>query len=68
MDVVAYKEFEIKASPHNLAESGDWSLNIYIVKQGTDHDFHRPASADFMEMAPKIISAYYFPHESHHIS
>lgn len=31
MDVVAYKEFEIKASPYNLAESGDWSLNMYII-------------------------------------
>ena len=31
MDVVAYREFEIKASPYQLAESGDWSLNIYIT-------------------------------------
>jgi len=31
MDVVAYKEFEIKASPQQLAESGEWSLNIYIT-------------------------------------
>lgn len=31
MDVVAYKEFEIKASPHQLAESGEWSLNIYVT-------------------------------------
>jgi hypothetical protein len=31
MDVVAYKEFEIKASPYQLAESGDWTLNIYIT-------------------------------------
>lgn len=27
MDVVAYKKFEIKASPHQLVESGEWSLN-----------------------------------------
>lgn len=31
MTIVAYKEFEIKASPHQLAESGEWSLNIYIT-------------------------------------
>lgn len=31
MDVVLYKGFEIKASPHQLADSGAWSLNIYIA-------------------------------------
>jgi hypothetical protein len=31
MDVMKYKEFEIKASPYQLAESGYWSLNIYIT-------------------------------------
>ncbi len=31
MDVMKYKEFEIKATPYQLAESGDWSLNIYIT-------------------------------------
>lgn len=45
MDVVTYKEFEIKASPHNMAESSEWSLNIYIIHHKGGETLERNFSA-----------------------
>ena len=31
MNAINYKGFEIKATPNQLTESGDWTLNVYIT-------------------------------------
>lgn len=45
MDVIAYKEFEIKASPYQLVESGNWSLKIYITHHKADETLEKSFSA-----------------------
>lgn len=32
MDVIQYKGFEIHASPYELADSGEWKVNLYIFR------------------------------------
>lgn len=62
MDVVAYKEFEIKASPHQLAESGEWSLNIYIThhKGGETLEKNFSAANTFKTREEAISHCYNF--------
>jgi hypothetical protein len=32
MDTVHYKDFEIHAAPYRLADSGQWQVNLHIVR------------------------------------
>ena len=45
MDVMTYNGYEIKAVPHQLAESEEWTVNIIILKHHSDQVASRPFSA-----------------------
>ena len=32
MDVFPYKGYEIRAAPHQLADTGEWTINIHISR------------------------------------
>ncbi len=32
MDMVRYKDFEIQAAPYQLADSGQWQMNLHIIR------------------------------------
>ena len=45
MDGVTYKGYEIRAVPHQLADSGEWTVNIVILKHRSDQVASRQFSA-----------------------
>lgn len=45
MDVVSYKGFEVKAAPYQLAESGEWTLNLCITLHKASETLERNFSA-----------------------
>ena len=44
-DEIPYKEYIVRASPYKLAETGHWSLNIYIVRHKGYETVERSFSA-----------------------
>lgn len=45
MDVVQYKGFEIQASPYQLADSGEWKVNLRIFRHRESESRSRNFSA-----------------------
>ena len=45
MDVFSYKGYEIHAAPYQLADSGEWTINIHIFHDRGDEIRTRPFSA-----------------------
>lgn len=45
MNGVIYKGYEIRAIPHQLADSGEWTVNLVILKHCNDQVVTRPFSA-----------------------
>lgn len=45
MDGMTYNGYEIRAVPHQLADSGEWTVNIVILKHHSDQVASRQFSA-----------------------
>ena len=45
MDIVQYKGFEIHASPYQLADNGEWQVNLHILRHGEGESRSRNFSA-----------------------
>jgi hypothetical protein len=45
MDRVTYRGYEIKAEPHQLVDSGEWTIEIVILKHRGDQVASRQFSA-----------------------
>lgn len=45
MDVLSYKGYEIHAAPYQLADSGEWTINIHLFHDRGDEIRTRPFSA-----------------------
>lgn len=45
MDVITYKGFEVRAAPYQLADNGEWQINLYILRQGESETKARNFSA-----------------------
>ena len=45
MDRMSYNGYEIRAVPHQLADSGEWTVNVVISKHRTDAVASRQFSA-----------------------
>lgn len=45
MDRMSYNGYEIRSVPHQLADSGEWTVNISILKHRSDQVASRQFSA-----------------------
>ena len=45
MDSMTYNGYEIRAVPYQLADSGEWTINIIILKHHSDQVASRPFTA-----------------------
>jgi hypothetical protein len=45
MDAVSYKGYEIRAAPYQLADTGEWTINIHIFHDRGDEMRSRQFSA-----------------------
>ncbi len=45
MAAVPYKQFTIRPAPHQLADSLEWQINVYIVRHTGDKTVERNFSA-----------------------
>jgi hypothetical protein len=46
VDVIQYKGFEIHASPYQLANNGEWQVNLHILRHREGESRSRNFSAD----------------------
>ncbi len=62
MDVIPYNEFEIKASPYQLQESEEWTLDLYIaVHKGNEtREKHFSAANTFKTREEAVAQCHNF--------